>query len=349
MSKKLQLTIDFLLNKSDNYFCLKWNSRDGPDEFPYFSGERLEKSNFSFGFLNKLTHIPIILSGQIKSRKDKLLVELPMPNEIPTYSNIHLLKSHLQKAIRLQNTSLAISTARHLLDINPIQFLRRLAIIFVEDVMITQHYSTLIWLMIGLGSNKIELQLHHIEWLLGLVYIACKCPFKEVYKCDMELSDEKLAKIILEKLDKLDKYQSCVIQAMLMRSAFGGMPGDTRMLLNAAYIWCERFISEDKRWEKYYYGKLRTISGSVLPLGKGDWILSAVDYHSFPKLLEWLGGEIELDELYMRELIWNFSSKINNRKYYGGELEEKSQGLDDWNKIRKQFYSIGRYVIKNYS
>ena len=96
MSKKgLQLTIDFMLNKSDNYLCLKWNQREEPESYPYFSKMRLDNSNFSFGFLNKLTHLPILLSGDIRIRKkDKIIVELSQPNESPVYSNIHFLKSH---------------------------------------------------------------------------------------------------------------------------------------------------------------------------------------------------------------------------------------------------------------
>ena len=352
MSKKtLQLTIDFLYNKSDNYFCFKWVSREIP-EYPYFSCSRLDNNNFSFGFLNKLIHLPILLSGNIKSRNDKIKIELPMPNEIPIYSNIHFLKSHLQKCIRLKKDHLAIPTAKHLLELNPIQFIRRLAIIFVEDCMITQHYSILIWMMIAISSNNFHLQLHHKEWLLGLVYIACKCPYKESYEMDDELdkmSDEKLAKHISDLSLELDKHKHAVIQSLIIRSAYGGMQGDTRLLLKAAYIWCKRFQLEDKRWEKYYKGEVRTISYSVLPLQKADWVLSAIDYHCFPKMLDWLMEELELSEEKLKQLIWDNSSKINYRENYDGKKETKELNKEDWEKVRKQVQSIARYAIKNYS
>ena len=35
-----------MLNKCDNYFCMKWNQRDEPEEYPYFSNSKIENSNF---------------------------------------------------------------------------------------------------------------------------------------------------------------------------------------------------------------------------------------------------------------------------------------------------------------
>jgi len=226
--KNIQLTIDFMLNKCDNYFCMKWNQRDEPEEYPYFSDNKIDNSNFSYGFSNKLTHIPILLSGDIKIRKkDKLFIELDMPKEVPVYTNVHFLKSHLQKCVRQKKTELAIQTAKHLIELDPTQFLRRLSIIFIEDAQITKHYSAIIWMMIAISSNKITLQLNHVEWLLGLVHIVCSCPYKENYILPDDLaqySNEKLAKyILLNYCDKLDKYQFAIIQSLIIRSAFGGL------------------------------------------------------------------------------------------------------------------------------
>lgn len=355
MSKKgLQLTIDFLLNKTDNYFCMKWVQRDEPDIYPYYLNEKVEECNLSYGFSNKLTHIPTLLSGNIRLRKDKLLLELKQPEEIPVYTNIHFLKSHLQKCIRLKKTHLAIPTAKHLIDIDPVQFLRRLSIIFVEDCLITQHYSVIVWLMIAVSSGKLTLQLNHIEFLLGLVYIACQCPWKEEYIIPDEydkMSNEKLAKYILELISPLDRYQQAVIQSLIIRSAFGGLTGDAKMLLNSAYIWTQRFQNEDK-WNKYYYTKIRTISGSVLPLDKKDWVLSAIDFHCFPKMLNWLMEEIEdISEEDLKNIIWHCSSKTNYRKNYDNSEDIKFTDYQktQWELIRKQIHSIARYAIKNYS
>ena len=59
----MQLTIDYLLKpndeKPDNNFCLKWIQRDEPEEPPYFSKGKIDQVNFSYGFVNKLIHLPI--------------------------------------------------------------------------------------------------------------------------------------------------------------------------------------------------------------------------------------------------------------------------------------------------
>lgn len=358
MSKKgLQLTIDFMLNKSDNFFCLKWNQRDEPEDYPTFSKTKLDNNNFSFGFLNKLTHLPILLSGEIRIRKkDKILVEIPQPCEIPIYSNIHFLKSHLQKSIRLKRDDLAIPTAKHLLDLDPIQFLRRLAIIFVEDVIITKHYSTLIWLLVAASSGKLELQLNHKEWLLGLVYIACRCPWKETFILTQELeeySNEKLAKYISEMSNKLGKNEFATIQSLLIRASFGGMTGDVRLLLNAAFIWSNRFLTNDEKWKSFYNTSMRTISYSALPLQKSDWILSSIDFHCFPKMIDWIqdGLEEQIEENEIKSLIWIFRSSLNIREDYNGYTNKQPsiKQKEKWEIIKKQVYSISKYALKNFS
>lgn len=355
----MQLTIDYLLKpndeKPDNNFCLKWIQRDEPEEPPYFSKGKIDQVNFSYGFVNKLIHLPIMLSGNIKKRKDQLLIELTSTEEVPIYTNIHFLKSHLQKCVRLKKTALAIQTAKHLIDLDPVQFLRRLSIIFAEDAFITQHYSTLVWLMIAV-SGKFTLQLHHIEWLLGLVHIACQSKYRENFELtpDLEeLSKEKLSKQIIEMSKSIkDKYQLAVIHSLLIRSAFGGMHGDTQMLVNLAYIWTNRFIKNEGPWKECYYTPMRTISASVLPLLKTEWVLSAIDYHCFPKMLQWIQESEEIDENELKSLIWHFSSKINYRQYLENpppnyipsDLEKES-----WKTLQKQVRSIAKYAIKNYS
>lgn len=358
MSHTVQLTLDFLLKNSDerpeNFFCLKWTQRECPEEYPYFGKIKMQNANFSYGFVNKLLHLPIILSGHIKSRKDKLLIELPIEGEVPIYSNIHFLKSHLQKCIRLKHFSQAIQTAKHLIDLDPIQFLRRLSIIFVEDCTITQHYSTIIWLMIAISSNKIILQLHHIEYLLGLIHLACQSKYRENFDLPQfdHLNNEKFAKLIIETAQPIqDKYQFATIHSLLIRSSYGGMHGDTRMLLNMAYIMTNRFLHTDD-WKSQYYVENRSIAASVLPLQKNNWVLSAIDFHCFPKMIQWIQETEDIPEEDLKSIIWHFNSKINSRPFLHNPptpFQPSNYQKEIWNKIEKQVKSIARYAIKNYS
>lgn len=349
----VQLTIDFLINPNqqlqNNHFFLEWTSRHTPS-IPIFLPK--QKTTFSHGFLNKLIHMPTIVCGNISKRNDKILHPLNYDGEMPEYSNIHFLKSHLQKCIRQKQHSLAIQTAKHLIELDPTQFLRRLAIIFVEDVMITKHYSTIIWLMIAVSSNKFKLQLHHKEWLLGLIHIACDCPWRDTY-LKPKISTEKLPQTIMSELKKIQNPENyATILSILIRAGYGGMHGDTKMLLKAAFTWTKRFQKNEENYQDYYNQNNRTISYSVLPLQKEQWLLEAIDFHCFPKMLQWISEKENIPEDYLKHLIWNFHSKTNKRPFYKKNTENHvltEEDKETWKKIKNQVFSIAKYAIKNYS
>ena len=66
-----------------------------------------------------------------------------------TTKNIGLLKSQLQKAIRRKENKLAMNLGYQLMNVDMNQFLRRLAIITLEDVILNQYYPVLIWMMMA--------------------------------------------------------------------------------------------------------------------------------------------------------------------------------------------------------
>jgi len=131
------------------------------------------------------------------------------------------------------------------------------------------------------------------------------------------------------------------------------MHGDTKMLLHMAFILTNRFLNqESQEWNNNYYVKMRTISASVLPLQKSDWVLSAIDFHCFPKMLQWIQETEEIPEEDLKSIIWHFSSKINNRPFYNNPIPEYQPSdyqKDLWKTIEKQMKSIAKYAIKNYS
>lgn len=338
----VQLTIDFLLKPKsiDNYFYIKWQSRYEPEEYPFFCSK--VETKICYGFLNRLLHLPFILVGDVKKRRDKLQNKIEY--EDIGYENVHFLKSHLQKCIRRCETSLAIQTARHLIDLDPVQFLRRLSIIIVEDTIITKHYSVLIWLLIAVSSNRLVLGLNHKEWLLGLVYVVSEGRKKDRYVgYPVGLSDEKLAKYVVSEMVGIEREKYAVIMSLIIRASYGGMSGDMTMLLRAAYVWMKRFVGDYE--DEYYNIELRTISYSVYPLQKGEWLLSAIDFHCFPKMIVWIVENNEMDEQEVKRLIWHCSSKINAR-----EKNSMSEGdRVSWMKIRKNVESIAKYAISKFS
>ena len=91
--------------------------------------------------------------------------------DIPTIQckfGVPLLKSNLQKAIRRSDNQIAIQSALALIQVAPMELLRRLPIIYIEDVCLMDSYSIVMWLMIAdkaygaLSNRDIDLSLIHI-------------------------------------------------------------------------------------------------------------------------------------------------------------------------------------------
>ena len=97
--------------------------------------------------------------------------------------NVAFLKSHLQKCVRKGKACLAVATAKQLLKLDVQQFVRRLAIIMVEDVEFHPTiFGVLVWWTVVLASQSkntihcTDVPLWLCEYLLGVVHVLCKHP-----------------------------------------------------------------------------------------------------------------------------------------------------------------------------
>ena len=366
-----QSTINVWLdNHSENadaipyYFYLEWTERSHPKTDAYWikelCGHAKQGKSPSITMVNKFTHRPVILIGNI------VPYDIPEKEEYkykdnPGYNNIHFLKSHLQKCIRRKKTEKAIQTSRHLLEIDPISFLRRLAIILIEDVSPPSFYTTIIWLLVATSSKKFQLSTNHKEWLLGAVYVACNSPYRERFpSCDIK-DDQLFSKVIVE--NKENKYQPTIfslIMSIFLRIGFGGMKCDMCMLKSHAETWAKRGLIDniDQKWIKYYHTKVRTISWIVEPLRKEDWEYSAIDFHCYPKMIDWLHSsfpDLENDDI--KTIIWENRSSLNVRDYYDPNTQmckedNKCSRLitdNEWKQLLKNINRISFYAIKNNS
>lgn len=375
----VQSTIDFWIDQSKGtaqdipyYFYLEWNSRFYPKEQAKFitqaEYERIVDSSgnniFRHAIVNKFIHRPITLVGKISGHSIFDRENYKYEND-PNYSNIHFLKSHLQKCIRRKKTEKAIQTAKHLIQIDPIAFLRRLTIIFVEDVSPTHFYTTLIWLMIAVSSKKFSLSTNHKEWLLGVVYIACEAPYRERFpnKNTKNKSNALFDNLIdLYKEERINQDIMSLIMSFFMRVSFGGMNCDMNMLRVHSSTWMQRGRNdnEDQKWKDYFYRPVRTISWLVTPLEKHEWEYSAIDFHCFPKMIDWLLDQYpDLERDQIREIIWKNRSCLNTRGYYGEDNKEKSIfeknrcgdliSDEEWKEFQKSLNRISFYAIKTSS
>ena len=94
------------------------------------------------------------------------------------YSNLGYLKSHLQKCIRQSNTQKSLQTAKHFMQMNLNQFLRRLFIIILEDVYIIDEIQKLVWYTAAV-SKGYRLNKQDLQWVYGSVVYLCNAKFRD--------------------------------------------------------------------------------------------------------------------------------------------------------------------------
>ena len=360
----MQLTIDLFIenNKEFNdiykkYFCLNWTDRFHPEKNAYWSDKPLSKYNVKYSFINKFTHMPVVIMGNIENFGVDLENKIGELKSDKEYENISFLKSHLQKCIRRKKANKSIQTAWHLLELDPIQFLRRLCIIYVEDVSFHESFNTVVWLLVAVSSKVIDLQLNHKEWLLGIVYTLAKCVHKDIYNYD---KNEKFnfKNIYTDVTCKKNEYINLFL-SIFLRMGYGGMKSDIILYKDSCLSLFQRFNNDKYTiWKKFYYKKFSTINYIVRPLLTSEWELSAIDFHCYPKILYYLQERIE--EKYeleyttneLKKLIWDNRSKTNTRrKFKNNKLSHNSIEIPDneWYKINGLLKSMSKYIIYKYS
>jgi hypothetical protein len=244
--------------------------------------------------------------------------------------NIPLLKSNLQKAIRRGNTNVAISTALAIIQSSPIELLRRLPIIYIEDVCLMDSYSIVVWLMMSEKEHTIDA--NDIDILLHIVKNLCECmTFYDDdidYKTSMELSHTTL------------KHDSQLL-SIYYRSQYGGMIGDMIMLKNSIY---------------YYYDHLEEILTTTYDTINFPEIITvlvilpeAIDFHPFPNMLTILEKQTNIDKMTLKKCIWFAESGINIRKQYTIENAERHISASNWNLIKHKLSIVRERLTNNYS
>jgi hypothetical protein len=345
MLKSQKTMDDFFKNPSSSakyeikrYFYLIWENKYKPNVQAYWTDTRPQKVNFieqvSCNYIKKGYYFYIC--GYFSDYEDKSYY---LTKE-KVYKNVPYLKSHLQKCIRKCDDLLAIPTCFHLFKLDLNELLRRLPIIMIEDVMLHESYSTLLWLMIANSTNKFKMKIYIYEWILGAVYVLCKIETKDAK--ETKETKEKDEKNILDTLnsynkDGLSENELSLLYCMHMRIAYGGMDCDLKMIKESINIWKERFI--DKSY-KVNNMEIRPVSIYVKELSLQDWDISAIDYHCNSKILDHISkkyDEITSEEI--KKVIWYHSSSINNRV----KNDEYNNKL--WNEIKNYVEKTQKYLL----
>lgn len=178
--------------------------------------------------------------------------------------SVPVLKSILQKSIRRRKPLPSVRVAMELSDKSLADLLRRLAIVVLEDSTLHPDLPLLVWLMMA-SSKDYGIPLSLMKRVFGIVYEMASCPWRDPLNNAVERKSAESPSTanhppklsfpsitcfrISEEEDNNSNTTSSVqltaentlIWAMLMRSNYGGMAGDIRMLKAYAALWQDRF------------------------------------------------------------------------------------------------------------
>ena len=167
-----------------------------------------------------------------------------------------------------------------------------------------------------------------VKWLLGVVYYLANEPEKTEYQNKNVPVHEWKQKLFPEEI-------KIVLYSLYFRKKYGGMNGDMNMI--EYYI---GLIIQNK--VMVLDEKTPVIKVEMEPLLKKDWVYQANDFHCNRYILTRVKQYFPLiDEEYIKQLIWYFSSSKNNRVFV--EYDENLK--KEWDKIKKTVKQIQKNCI----
>jgi len=193
--------------------------------------------------------------------KSKNLFQLPISAapEATTFRmrKIQIVKSALQKATRRRNVSAAVLNALYLIRFHQeTELLRRLVIICVEDVGLSEDLPRLVWLMCAVSSARYILSTNDIIFIL--LFVQRMASFERqtqlegvnrFYEGPSDV-DERRSEDANGGVD-VSMVPPVFLQnrsgrgfALFVRACYGGMPCDVDLMLQAM-AWSKRFLESD--------------------------------------------------------------------------------------------------------
>jgi hypothetical protein len=241
-----------------------------------------------------------------------------------TSVSIPLLKSNLQKAIRRGHNNIAIQSAIQLIYLDKMQFLRRLPIIYVEDVCLMDSFPMVIWLMM---ADKYYTLTHlDINILLHCINGLCDCKKAVGY-----MENSVSTKYTHEYLENLDNHTQLL--SLYYRSLYGGMGRDMHMLEDAIGY----YIAHPQNIERTNYGSIDFCEICNMHI---EILVEAIDFHPFPYMLSILEKKTRLDKMVIREYIWNVESGYNIRKSLTIRNSNKYKANPQWHIISQYLEEV---------
>jgi len=235
---------------------------------------------------------------------------------------VPILKSNMQKAIRRKMGECAVNTFVGLLAANPIEALRRLAIIYIEDVCLMDSYPIVIWLMMADNAH----QMTAVD-----IFLLC-CIIESLVKTDrvIDTSGDRSYKTDTSK--KASEYENPAVRALYYRTLYGGMKGDIAMLKSAVEF-----------YDEYPKEIVETIwPDSIRFSNEIPIIPEAIDFHPYPNILYDISAIKKIKINVIKNIIWIAESGVNVRKPETMEASRVALTSAIWIEIRELLYQLRR-------
>lgn len=222
----------------------------------------------------------------------------------PKYNyGIQPLISNFQKCMRRQLVVPAVATAYQLLGQDAAIFLRRLAIVLLEDAMLQPYvYAQICWLMAAVGK-RYALTVDDIQVIMDSIVTGLEAEKR------YDLLEEASGPALNEKLyiSEADPVTSAAYVGIRLRALAGGMKGD------AAFM--ERLAKRLMMGCLDLQPEISQVDISDIPeFSVADHMqTAAIDFHCCPQLLESVRLESGLKASVAQDAIWWHRSSLNER------------------------------------
>ena len=253
--------------------------------------------------------------------------------------NKSLWKSVFQKNVRRNRVEASVRTAVAYMEVDLIDFIRRLAVVIIEDAILHPKYDKLIELMIKAGRKDYLPNEKDLNMLVNICEDISRIEFRD--KEAIFNSIKGKAKWDDKLLEGLKDKEKSLVKALRIRAKYGGMKYDMDTLTEMAVIWAKRFKDDEDFLPRlksiYNFGAMSSASSqrmfdtfeSVGLARNKDFLLEGVDFHMSPIVRILLKKEEFLDDIkklnlnvyykddneeIAKEIVWRFRSSINYKK-----------------------------------
>ncbi len=320
------------------YFYLDWEEKKAV----WLRREEITNdTRDSFVFLKKVNwknmKSDIYICTNYKSDPYHVMINSP-------YQNVSFLKSHLQKCIRRSNHYKAIKTGYNFYILDPIQMLRRLTIITLEDVVPIEGYAMLVWMCAAISKGYI-LSDSQVCWILSYIYRLCDCEYRE------KLDTLPQYSLSGKQTYTLNQNELSLIFSIGFRQAYGGLTGDTKMINYLLKLWYTRFKSiKRSNWWLKISGKQSFITPPSESLQLNEWILAAIDFHCYPGIINNINESYDqFTEQEIKDAIWFCSSSKTNKQPIDSNDDPSNPDMKKhlivWKVINRKFHSLAKFYL----